>query len=320
MSLETGLPVTRVDIGPGEKAKTFATIEQLCRSFVRAGLTRADVVVAVGGGVVTDVAGFAAACYHRGVAVVHVATSLLAQIDAAVGGKTGVNLPEGKNLAGAFWQPAGVVCDTDTLTTLPEPEWRSGLGEMAKYAFIGVDDLDRRCLTDQVARCVARKAAVVASDEREGGARMLLNYGHTLAHAVEGAVLARAGAAEAAAVALRHGDVVALRHGDAVALGIVFAARLARALGRIGDDRVERHLAVVRAYGLPEGLPPGLDPDELLERMGRDKKATGGGLTFVLDGPAGPEVVREVDEAVVRRLLVEACAAAPLVPITEVAR
>ena len=303
VDLDPGVPATRVEIGPGEGAKTFATVEQLCRAFVAAGLTRSDAVVAVGGGVVTDVAGFAAACYHRGVAVVHVATSLLAQVDAAVGGKTGVNLPEGKNLAGAFWQPAGVVCDTDTLTTLPEREWGSGLGELAKYAFLGVDDLDRVCLTAQVARCVAAKAAVVVADEREGGIRMALNYGHTFGHALEAAVLARDGEGGTPSASAGGG----LRHGEAVAMGLLFAARLARALGRIDDARVARHLEVVRAYGLPELPPAGLDPDELVERMGRDKKANGG-LTFALDGPRGVEVVRDLDPDLVRRLVVETLA------------
>jgi 5-deoxy-5-amino-3-dehydroquinate synthase len=300
VDLDAGIPLVRVDIGPGEQAKTFATVERLCRSFVTAGLTRSDVVVALGGGVVTDVAGFAAACYHRGTAVVHVATSLLAQVDAAIGGKTGVNLPEGKNLAGAFWQPEGVICDTDTLASLPEREWRSGLGEMAKYAFLGVDDLGRRCLTDQVARCAAAKAAIVGADERESGQRMLLNYGHTLAHALEAWYLAR-------------GEANAddgLRHGEAVGLGLLFAGRLAHALGRIDAARLARHAEVVRAYGLPESLPAGLDPDELLALMGRDKKALGGGLTFVLDGPCGLEVVNGVDAALVRSLLEEAVGAA----------
>ena len=151
----------------GEEAKTLESVEQLCRQFARWGLTRADVVVAVGGGVVTDTAGFAAAVYHRGVAVVHVPTTLLGQVDAAIGGKTGVNLPEGKNLVGAFWQPAAVLCDTETLGTLPPREYRSGLGEMAKYAFLGVDGLRDMPLDDAVAACVACKAEVVGADERE---------------------------------------------------------------------------------------------------------------------------------------------------------
>ncbi len=134
---------------------------------------------------VTDVAGFAASCWHRGVGVIHVPTTLLGQIDAAIGGKTGVNLPEGKNLVGSFWQPLGVVCDTAVLASLPAAEWRSGRGEMAKYAFLGVEDLDELPLEEQVARCVACKARIVAADERESGMRMTLNYGHTLAHALE---------------------------------------------------------------------------------------------------------------------------------------
>ena len=142
-------------------------------------------MVAVGGGVVTDTAGFAAAVYHRGIAVVHVATTLLGQIDAAIGGKTGVNLPEGKNLVGSFWQPSAVLCDTEVLATLPPREYRNGLGEMAKYAFLGVDDLADLPLDEAVAACVRCKADVVGADEREAGRRAILNYGHTLGHALE---------------------------------------------------------------------------------------------------------------------------------------
>ena len=173
-------------MGEGETAKDLETVEDLCRQFSRWGLTRGDVVVAVGGGVVTDTAGFAAAVYHRGVAWVAVATTLLAQVDAAIGGKTGVNLPEGKNLVGAFWQPAAVLCDTEVLESLPPEEYRSGLGEVAKCQFLpgggGLADLP---LDEKVARCVEIKARVVGADEREGGLRAILNYGHTLAHALE---------------------------------------------------------------------------------------------------------------------------------------
>ncbi len=261
----------------GEQAKSLATVEELCRSFARWGLTRGDVVVAVGGGVVTDTAGFAAAIYHRGVAVVHVATTLLAQVDAAIGGKTGVNLVEGKNLVGAFWQPHTVLCDTDVLTTLPDRELRSGRGEMAKYRFLGVDDLLDLPLDEQVAACVRAKAAVVAADEHEGasGQRATLNYGHTLAHALE--------------TAGRYD----LRHGEAVAVGLVFAAELARNLGRIDAERVAEHREMVAAYDLPSSLPSGVDKAELMRLFRRDKKALGG-LTFVLDGPRGVEVVTEI--------------------------
>ena len=273
-------------IGEGESAKTLSTVEDLCRAFAAWGLTRADAVVGVGGGVVTDVAGFAAASYHRGLPVVHVATTLLAQIDAAIGGKTGVNLPEGKNLVGAFWQPVAVLCDTAVLDTLPEREMSCGLGEMAKYHFLGGGhlgggDLDGLALDERVARCIEIKAEVVAADEREAGRRAVLNYGHTLGHAIE--------------TTGRYD----LRHGEAVAVGLVYAAELGRALGRIDDERVAEHRRVVDGYGLSGSLPVGADPDELMVAMGRDKKAIDG-LTFVLDGPAGVEVVAGVDAGVVR--------------------
>jgi 5-deoxy-5-amino-3-dehydroquinate synthase len=277
-------------VGDGEPAKSLATVEELCRAWSRWGLTRADQVVAVGGGVVTDTAGFAAAVYHRGVAVVHVPTTLLGMVDAAIGGKTGVNLPEGKNLVGAFWQPSAVVCDTDALATLPEREQRSGRGEMAKYHFLTGDDLLALPLIERIAACVRIKAAVVAADEREDPAsrtgRATLNYGHTLAHALESA------------------GGYDLRHGEAVAVGLAYAAALARRLGRIDDARVAYHHEVLAAYGLDPALPAGADPDALLRLMARDKKAVGG-LTFVLDGAAGVEVVADVDPADAAAVLAE---------------
>lgn len=272
-TVDSGIEQRTFTIDDGEEAKNLETVEDLCRGFARWNLHRRDVVVAVGGGVVTDVAGFAAAVYHRGIAVVHVPTSLLGQVDAAIGGKTGVNLREGKNLVGAFWQPAAVLCDTDTLTTLPPREYRSGLGEMAKYRYLGVPALRDLPLDEAVAACVRCKAEVVGSDERESGRRALLNYGHTLAHALE-----TAGSYD-------------LRHGEAVAIGLVFAARLAERLGRIGADRVDEHRSLVASYDLPVVPPAGVDPGELVTIMARDKKASGGGLTFVLDGPAGLELV-----------------------------
>ena len=285
--VDSGVEQRVFHLDDGEEAKNLESVEQLCREFTRWGVTRSDAVVCVGGGVVTDVGGFAAAVYHRGISVIHVPTTLLGQVDAAIGGKTGVNLPEGKNLVGAFWQPKAVLCDTETLETLPPREYRSGLGEMAKYAFLGVDDLRDMALEDAIAACVACKADVVAGDERESGRRALLNYGHTLAHAIE-----TTGGYD-------------LRHGEAVAVGLVFAAALARGLGRIGEDRVHDHEKLVASYDLPNRLPPGADTEELLTVMGRDKKVTGSGLTFVLDGPAGLEVVRGVGEDAVRAALVE---------------
>jgi 5-deoxy-5-amino-3-dehydroquinate synthase len=282
VTVETGIDQRTYFLEQGEESKSLRSVEELCRAWTRWGLTRTDVVVAVGGGVVTDTAGFAAAVYHRGVALVHVPTTLLSQIDAAVGGKTGVNLPEGKNLVGTFWQPTAVICDVDTLASLPDREYRSGLGEMAKYAFLGVKGLAELDLADAVAACVVCKADFVASDERESGRRVLLNYGHTLAHALE---------------TVGRYD---LRHGEAVAIGLVFAAHLAHRLDRVDEHTVEEHERLVRGYLLPDRLPPGVDEEELIAVMGRDKKATTGQLTFVLDGPAGLEVVSDVPVATVR--------------------
>ncbi len=278
--VDPGIEYRTFAVGEGEAAKSLATIERLCRDLSAWGFTRGDVVIGLGGGLVTDVAGFTAAVYHRGVAAVHVPTTLLGMVDAAIGGKTGVNLPEGKNLVGAFWQPAAVLCDTDLLATLPVREWRCGRGEMAKYHFLAGDDLLALALDDRIARCVEIKAAVVGDDERESGKRALLNYGHTLAHALE--------------VAGRFD----LRHGEAVAVGLVYAAELARVLERIGDDRVAYHRYVVKTYELDAALPAGTHPDELIPLMARDKKAVDG-LTFVLDGPRGLEVVPGVDRTAI---------------------
>ncbi len=365
VEVDPGIPNQTFVIPEGESAKELATVQDLCRDFAASGLTRRDVVVAVGGGVVTDVAGFAAAVYHRGTAVVHVPTTLLGQIDAAIGGKTGVNLPEGKNLVGAYWQPSGVLCDTQVLDTLPQRELLAGYGELAKYHFIGCTDqaagligpqsagpqsvgpqsagtqsagsqsegsqrvaqrvqtdateasplqpsfppssltelaqcdlggeaLSKRLATgaeltslnraELVAACVAIKAEVVSSDETESGRRALLNYGHTLGHALE--------------IAGRFD----LRHGEAVAIGLRYAAVVAHLLGRIDDERVAEHERVLRQYGLVSTLPQGIDHDEIIGLFARDKKSVDG-ITFVLDGPRGLEVVPRIDPSVLRKAL-----------------
>ncbi len=275
-----------VIIGQGESTKSLATIESLSQEFADMGITRNDVIIGIGGGMVTDIAGFAASTWHRGTPVVHVATSLLAMVDAAIGGKTGVNLPQGKNLVGAFWQPSAVFCDLDSLATLPERELRCGLGEVAKYHFLTGDDLLAMSLDERVARCVGIKGSFVEQDERESGKRAFLNYGHTLAHALE--------------TVGNH----QLAHGEAVAIGLIFAARLARALGRIDDARVEYHeLVVGQTYSLQTRMPAGLDIDALLAAMARDKKALNG-LTFILDSPQGLEIVAGISAEVVRSELV----------------
>ncbi len=263
---------------PGEKSKRLETVGELASAMARWGMTRADAVVSVGGGVVSDVAGFLAASYHRGIPVVHVSTTLLGQVDAAIGGKTGVNLPEGKNLLGAFWQPTAVICEIDALETLPDREFVSGMGELAKYHFIGGGDLHRLPLVERVAAAARIKADVVSGDEREGGGRAILNYGHTLAHALE-----TAGSYD-------------LRHGEAVGIGLVYAAELAHRLGRIDRARVDEHRRVVSHYGLSTELPVGYDLAGLVALFRRDKKALDG-TTFVLDGPRGVEpVVVDDDE------------------------
>jgi 5-deoxy-5-amino-3-dehydroquinate synthase len=282
IDVDPGVPCKVFIIGDGEAHKSLDTIEALGRGFARFGLTRNDVVIGVGGGMVTDVAGFAAASWHRGVAVVHVSTTLVGMVDAAIGGKTGVNLAladgvGGKNLIGAYWQPSGVVCDLDALTTLPPREVRCGRGEMAKYHFLTGDDLLAMGEPERIARCIEIKAEIVAVDERESGRRALLNYGHTLAHALEAETN------------------YALAHGEAVAVGLIYAAHLARRLGRIDDRRVEEHYEVVGgSYELDTSLPEGLDPHHVIELMRHDKKALSDGLTFVLDGPDGVEVVAGV--------------------------
>jgi 5-deoxy-5-amino-3-dehydroquinate synthase len=281
---DPGVAALWLSADDGEHTKTLATVEELCRRFAEFGLTRSDAVVSCGGGTTTDTVGLAAALYHRGTPVVHLPTSLLAQVDASVGGKTAVNLPAGKNLVGAYWQPRAVLCDTDYLQTLPAREWTNGYGEIARCHFIGAGDLRGRPVNEQIAASVALKAAVVAADERDSGPRHILNYGHTLGHALERAT------------------DFALRHGEAVAIGTVFAGRLAGALGRIDGAAVALHAEVVRGYGLPAALPDTVDARDLVALMRRDKKATDG-LTFVLGGAAGPELVAGVPERVVADVL-----------------
>ncbi len=282
--VETGRDQRTFLLEPGERSKRLDVVGELASAMAQWGMTRADAVVSVGGGVVSDVAGFLAATYHRGIPVVHVSTTLLGQIDAAVGGKTGVNLPEGKNLVGAFWQPTAVICEIDALETLPNREFVSGMGELAKYHFIGGGDLGRLPLTERVAASVRIKADVVSGDEREGGRRAILNYGHTLAHALE-----TAGSYD-------------LRHGEAVGIGLVYAAELAHRLGRIDRARVDEHRRVVARYGLSAELPAGYDLAELVALFGRDKKALEG-TTFVLDGPGGVETVVIDDDELLRDVL-----------------
>jgi len=291
--LESGLVQHVLTVPDGESAKTLGSLEHLLEQLADLELSRDDVIVGVGGGAVTDLAGFAAAVYLRGIALVQVPTSLVGQVDAAIGGKTAVNLHAGKNLVGAFFQPIGVLCDFDTLATLPERERVGGLGEVAKCWLLEggcAAELAEVSLHDLIAMSVRLKASIVSADEREGGRRALLNYGHTLAHALEKVSLAR--------------DVDELRHGEAVAIGLAFAIRLARALDRVAVSEVERHDEVLAALGLSWRIPENYPTSTLLEAMEHDKKAHHD-LTFVLAGAEGFDVVRGVDASLVERTLEE---------------
>jgi 3-dehydroquinate synthase len=288
----------------GEESKTFETAARLSRGLARAGLHRGDVVVALGGGVVGDVAGFVASTYARGVPFVQVPTTLLAMVDAAIGGKTGVNLPQGKNLVGTFHQPLGVVADLDVLATLPEREFRGGLAEVVKYGFIADPPLNDLVLRKQaelfgrgevldnlVVRCARIKADVVASDEREQGLRAILNYGHTLGHAVEALSLAgRKGTSR-------------LHHGEAISIGMVYAAAVAELSGTATKDLLRGHRKVLEAVGLPTRVD-GFSWTEVRDRMKVDKKYAGG-MRFVLLEEPGKPVVTRVAQKVLERAFAE---------------
>ncbi len=308
-----GLAVHVLEVPDGELAKRLAVVETLYQRLAAIPAHRADPIVAVGGGATTDAAGFAAATWLRGVPLVSLPTTLLAMVDAAIGGKTGVDLEAGKNLVGAFHQPSAVVADLDALATLPEPELRAGMAEVIKAGLIADPGLARACLerapaavsgdldalAPLVEAAIRTKAEVVGADEREAGRRAVLNYGHTLGHALE-----------------RLAGYRGLRHGEAVALGMVFAARVAEATGLAAPGLVEGHLELLRAAGLPVGGVD-LDPDAVLEAMGTDKKhgGAGGGLRLVLlSAPGRPRLVPAPE----RQVLVEAIRS--LAPDSEPAR
>ena len=266
-----------------ETKKNMRTVELLCRKLTRAGADRKSLIVAVGGGVVGDVAGFVAASYLRGVALVHVPTTLVAQVDSSIGGKTGVNLPEGKNLVGAFYAPRLVVIDTDLLWTLPERQFRSGVAEVIKYGVIADEALfayleqniekllrkNRDALEYVIPRCVEIKADVVSRDERESGLREILNFGHTFGHALESVTKYRR-----------------YLHGEAVAWGMIAAALLGRELGITRNDNVSRVASLIRRIGkIPDW--PRVGSKILTAAMLSDKKTRAGKLRFVVSSRIG---------------------------------
>src|SRR5437868_10774755 len=306
---QSGIAATRIIVEEGEGSKTYAGLERVSEALISAKIERNDLVIALGGGVVGDLAGFAAAILRRGVGLVQVPTSLLAQVDSSVGGKTGINSPQGKNLLGAFHQPVMVIADTAVLDTLPPLQFRAGYAEIDKYGVLGdqaffawLEANHAEIFAGGAARehgiatsCRA-KAAIVARDERETGDRALLNLGHTFGHALEAAT----------------GFSDRLFHGEGVAIGMVLAAELSAELGMIGQseaDRVRRHLAEV---GLPthvqdiagfaqEGLG---EADALMALMAQDKKVRRGRLTFILLKAVGRAVVApDVEPSLVRDFL-----------------
>ena len=301
-----GLKLATHVIPAGESHKTLATFTGAIEALANLGATRDATVYALGGGVVGDLAGFAAACWMRGIDCVQLPTTLLAMVDSSVGGKTAVDIPQGKNLVGAFHPPRAVIADTGALRTLPPRELRAGLAEVVKYGALG-DPLffewlererapllagDDRALAEAIARSCGHKAAIVERDPLERGERALLNLGHTFGHAIE----AEQGYAGA--------DRDALNHGEAVAVGMVLAARLSAMLGMAPESDTERLRSLLRAYGLPVDVPPGLAPAELLGRMRLDKKNLAGRLRLVLwRGIGKAEVVPDVDEARVLEVL-----------------
>jgi shikimate kinase/3-dehydroquinate synthase len=283
-----------LDLSPGEGSKTLAEVERVLRELVRAGMTREDHVVALGGGVVGDLAGFCAHTYQRGVPVVQVPTSLVAQVDSAYGGKTGVDLPEGKNYVGAYHLPAAVIADTGTLSSLSASELAAGFVEALKTGLLAggelwqrvraIESLDPGALDDVVFACARHKCEVVAADERDRGLRATLNLGHTVGHAIEAA-----------------SGYSRYRHGEAVGLGLLAALRLSDA-----PELREEVEAILSRHGLPVALDPAIDVDATLDALQRDKKRTAGGVGFVLLAePGAPRIGQLVDPDRVRAAVEE---------------
>lgn len=282
---------------PGEQEKTLHRFAEVMQALAAIGANRDATIIALGGGVIGDLAGFAAACWMRGIRFVQMPTTLLAMVDSSVGGKTAVDLPQGKNLVGAFHQPAGVIADIDTLATLPAREVRAGLAEVVKYGALGDPDFfawleahadallacDPPTVTEAIARSCAHKAAIVARDETEQGERALLNLGHTFGHAIE-----------------TEQGYGGLLHGEAVAVGMVLAARLSAQLGLAPTAAGERLSQLLRRLQLPIAIPPGLDPQRLLVRMRLDKKSVSGAIKLILwRGIGNAFVASDIAEAAI---------------------
>ena len=290
-----------ITLPAGESHKTLESAAQIFAALAELKASRDATIIALGGGVIGDVAGFAAACWMRGIACVQMPTTLLAMVDSSVGGKTGVDLAQGKNLVGAFHQPRAVIADTGTLATLPERELRAALAEVVKYGALGdaaffartedrVDALlarDAQTLTETIAQCCAQKAGIVARDETERGERAMLNFGHSFGHAIE--------------TVAGYGTLL---HGEAVAIGMCLAARLSTQLGWASATDAERLQNLLARAGLPTALPANLDANALLAAMKLDKKNASGRLRLILwRGVGRAEIAKDVDEAAIGAVL-----------------
>ncbi len=281
---EAGFRVTPITVAAGERSKSFARVEEICDAMIVAGLDRGALLVALGGGVVGDLAGFAAAIYFRGIPFVQMPTSVMAQVDSSVGGKTGINARGGKNLVGVFHQPLAVLADPGALASLPEREFREGFAEVIKHAVIADADLlgeldpaRRDGLDELIARNVRIKAGVVVADERErSGQRALLNFGHTIGHAIEQAA--------------GYGRYL---HGEAIAIGLHAALRLSVERAGLTETECARVVEKLEAFGLPVRMPDDLSEEAILEAMGRDKKFEAGAIRFVLTERLGSAFVSD---------------------------
>ena len=296
-----GLEIHVLVVDPGEESKSPDVVAEIWETMLSEGSDRTTAILAVGGGVVGDLAGFIAATFARGIPYFQIPTTLLAQVDSSVGGKVGINLPEAKNMVGAFWQPAGVLVDVDVLASLPDRELAAGLAEVVKYGVIldaeffawleehaeAIWARDTDLLTQVVERCCRLKADVVIADEQERkGTRIKLNYGHTFGHALEAVT--------------GYGQIL---HGEGVAIGMICASRLAERMGRIGADVTERQVRLLSQFRLPTELPA-VDVDEMLRLMWHDKKVEHGEIRFVLPSALGRvEAIGNISSGLVKEIL-----------------
>ncbi|MDH3392257.1 MAG: 3-dehydroquinate synthase [Desulfobulbaceae bacterium] len=297
---ENNVPAELITFPRGEKSKHLQTVGMLASRLAQRSFDRKDGLIALGGGVTGDITGFLASVYMRGIPFIQVPTTLLAQVDSSVGGKTGVDIPEGKNLVGTFYQPKAVFIDTDVLQTLPGDELLGGLAEVIKYGVIADADffyylenkrpqilaLDRDVITDTIARCCEIKAWVVEQDEREGGLRRILNYGHTIGHAIEAA------------------SQYTLIHGLAIAMGMCAAAKLAVRTGHLDQDKADKIVQLIHDFGMKTTIPAELDVKRIKEYFKTDKKTVGGRVFYVLPRTIGEVLVTdEVDEEDIDQIL-----------------